>query len=256
LEDEMSRTSKNTEREEPRWDDATDPKHVRGLARSYARVRREVGAPPLAVVGALPEWDDEDPDADLSAELADLEVGVALASEPGGKLPKPVPGYLDRLDEGTAASTGCQLHDAGVRRCIAAEWSFRAVVAGPEVLPGRVAVISDTERARTPTPAMWRLSVSLPWFLLAKPEERSRGIAHLLAQCGWDATKGAYVRRPDFAGFSHVIQRHGLAETKANAAALAKVASSRVLVEMLQRHYPAGAQGLLFGDSKVIEGES
>lgn len=253
----MSRTSKNTEREEPRWDDATDPEHVRGLARSYARIRREGGVPPLAVVGALPEWDDADPDADLSAELADLEVGVALATEMNGKFGTPVPGYLDVLPtDHTAASTGCQLHDAGVRRCIAAEWTFRAIVAGPEVLPGRVAVITDTERARTGTPAWWRLSVSLPWFILAKPEERARGIAHLLAMCGWDATRGAYVRRPDFSGFSHVIQRHGLAETKANAAALAKVASSRVLVDMLQRHYPAGAQGLLFGDSKVIEGES
>ncbi len=252
----MARISKKTqdaEREEPRWDDATDPGHVRGLARSYARARREAGAPPLAVVGALPEWDGETPDADLGGELVDL--GLMLASNADeGKLPKPVPGYLDVIPgDDTAASTGCQLHDAGVRRCIAAEWTFRAVVAGPEVLPGRVAVVSDTERARTGTPAWWRLSVSLPWFILAKPEERARGIAHLLAQCGWDATKGANVRRPDFSGFSHVIQRHGLAETKANAAALAKVASSRVLVDMLQRHYPAGAQGLLFGDSKVIE---
>jgi hypothetical protein len=75
----------------------------------------------------------------------------------------------------------------------------------------------------------------------------------MAAQCGWTGEREAHIRRPDFSGFAHVIQRHGLAETKANAAALAKVASSKVLVEMLQRHYPAGAQGLLFGGGKVIE---
>ena len=248
-------------KDEQHWTDATDPKHVKGNAKALAALRKEDGLPLLALVGTLGSWDDVD--AELGAELAEL--GLMLASDPhpkGNGLPRLVPGYLDVIpvdpdakhtESYTAASTGCQLHDAGVRRCIAAEWSFRAIVSGPEVLPGRVAVISDTERARTGTPAWWRLSVSLPWFILARPEERARGIAHLLAQCGWDATKGAYVRRPDFSGFSHVIHKHGLPETKANAAALLEVARSRVLYDMLQRHYPAGAQGLLFADSKVIE---
>jgi hypothetical protein len=71
--------------------------------------------------------------------------------------------------------------------------------------------------------------------------------------CGWDATRGANVRRPDVCGFAHVIRRHGIADTRANAAALLEVARSRVLYDMLQRHYPAGAQGLLFADTKVIE---
>lgn len=252
-------------KDEQRWTDATDPEHVRGLARELGAWNRANRIVPVIVAGMLDKvtdsapdvpWDGSHPDADLGGELVDL--GLMLASNADeGKLPKPVPGYLDVIPgDDTAASTGCQLHDAGVRRCIAAEWSFRAIVSGTEVLPGKVAVISDTERARTGTPALWRVTISLPWWVLASVEERARGIAHLLAMCGWDATRGANVRRPDFSGFAHVIHKHGIAETKANARALAEVAASKVLVDMLQRHYPKGSQGLLFADTKVIEGES
>jgi hypothetical protein len=232
--------------------DATDPRHVRALARDLAKWRREEGLPGLMMVGMLPECEDQRPDADLSGELVDL--GLACASEPGPKgLPRPVVGYLDTLPEASATSTGCQLHDAGVTRCIAAEWTVRAVVIGDAVQPGRVALVGRDEWARSGTSAWWRWSISLPWWLLADEAERARGLAHIAAQCGWTGEREAHIRRPDFAGFAHVIQRHGLAETKANAAALAKVASSKVLVEMLKRHYSAGAQGLLFGGSKVIE---
>jgi len=236
--------------------DATDPKHVRALAKDLAKWRREEGLPGLMMVGMLPDCEDQRPDADLSGELVDL--GLACASEPGPKgLPRPVVGYLDTLPEASATSTGCQLHDAGITRCIAAEWSVRATVAGDEVLPGTVRLISRDEWARTGTPALWRWSISLPWWLLADEAERARGLAHLAAQCGWTGEREAHIRRPDFAGFAHVIHKHGLPETKASAAALAKVASSQVLVAMLVKHYPKGldgravSQGLLFAPPEV-----
>lgn len=228
--------------------DATDPKHVRELAKGLARWRRDEGLDGLIMVGALADYDDQAPDADLGSEL--LELGLALASEPASSprsLPRPVVGYLDALPDASAGTTGLQLHDAGVARCIAAEWTVRAVVSGDEVLPGRVSLVPRTEWARTGTPALWRWTISLPWWLLATPEERARGLAHMAAQCGWTGEREAHIRRPDFSGFASVIRRHGLPETKAHARALAEVASSRALVDMLHRHYPAGAQGLLFG---------
>lgn len=232
--------------------EATNPRHVRELARAYSKARREDGAPALAMVGALPEWDECEPDADLSGEL--LALGLALASDGGGRLPRPVPGYLETLPDASLASTGCQLHDCGVRRCIAAEWSFAAVVSGAEVLPGRVSLIGRAERARTGTPALWRVAISLPWFVLADAAERARGLAHLFAACGWDGEREAHIRRPDFAGFAHVIQRHGLPDTREHARALAEVASSNALIEMMRRHYPGrAAQGQLFAATQVIE---
>lgn len=245
--------------------DATDPKHVRELAKELAKWRRDVGLDPLIMVGLLVDDDDlggdvlalhdQDPDADLSGEL--LELGLAHASDPGGKLPRRVIGYLDTLPEASAATTGLQLHDAGVVRCIAAEWTVRAVVVGDEVLPGRVSLVPRTEWARTGTPALWRWTISLPWWLLATPGERARGLAHMAAQCGWTGDREAHIRRPDFSGFASVIRKHGLPDTKANARALALVSGSQVLVDMLHRHYPKGldgkavSQGLLFGAAEV-----
>lgn len=236
--------------------DATNPADVRRLSRELARWRRDESLDPLIMVGALADYDDQAPDADLGSEL--LELGLALASEPASSprsLPRPVVGYLDALPEASAATTGLQLHDAGVVRCIAAEWTVRAVVSGDEVLPGRVALVPRSEWARTGTPALWRWSISLPWWLLATPEERARGLAHMAAQCGWTGDREAHIRRPDFSGFASVIRKHGLPDTKTHAKALALVSGSQVLVDMLHRHYPAGAQGLLFGASAELGGE-
>ena len=226
--------------------DATDPKHVRLLAKDLARWRRDEGLPGLMMVGALSDYDDQRPDADLGGDLVDL--GLALATDPhpkGNGFPRPVVGYLDTLPDASSTTTGVQLHDAGIVRCIAAEWTVRAIVSGDEVLPGTVCLVSRDEWARSGTPALWRWSISLPWWLLAAPEERARGLAHMAAQCGWTGDREAHIRRPDFSGFASVIRKHGIADTKGNARALAEVASSKVLVEMLKR-YPAGAQGLLF----------
>ena len=236
--------------------DATNPADVRRLSRELARWRRDEGLDGLIMVGTLADYDDQAPDADLGSEL--LELGLALASEPASSprsLPRPVVGYLDALPDASAGTTGLQLHDAGVVRCIAAEWTVRAIVSGDEVIPGRVALVPRSEWARSGNPALWRWSISLPWWLLATPEERARGLAHMAAQCGWTGEREAHIRRPDFSGFASVIRKHGLPETKAHARALAEVASSQVLVDMLRRHYGSGAQGLLFGAPAEVTGE-
>lgn len=121
---------------------------------------------------------------------------------------------------------------------------------------GRPKVVQEVERLTWSGPGaapMFRLELSLPWFLLAEDHEINRGLHELLACLGLRNGK-PMLRKPDVAAFATTLARFGVGHIR-EAGAIAHAQAHPQHRALMQSFGvdPTTGQGMLFGEARTYE---
>jgi len=175
-----------------------------------ARVKNEDPPAPDLPRASVPRWVSW-----AAAELADAEYGAHH-----------MPVWMRDSDvvaghDDLAGPALDRLRDMAEFRAIATEvieirWTRRPIVRrdvmGSESRCGRVKAVPVGDRlawtGEGDAPS-FRLELSLPWFLLAEPDEIDRGLHELLAACWVDDDKPV-IRKPDIVAHASTLARFGV----------------------------------------------
>lgn len=119
-------------------------------------------------------------------------------------------------------------------------------------MPGKLTVVSKVERACWPhgdAPPMWRMVLSIPWFLLASPGDQDQALHELLCQCGMGEAYEPYKRKADAIFYGPNAGRFGIV-TRRQALTIAHLVSHPATPRRLRQAHgalmPDGTQMLLW----------